>query len=106
VDLRHDDLPYQRLLDVNTTTLSCSSTSCFLFLTVPVSAGRLSIREVEEEGRNNEEVRCVQVFDIPATGMILRCVTDSSTLRFWLQIVRVITIEIEIGYNTLQTVTT
>jgi hypothetical protein len=62
-----------------------------------VSAGRLSIREVEEVVCGQEQgMRCIQVSDIPTTGITLCDATSSSTLRFWLLIARSIAIEIKI----------
>jgi hypothetical protein len=65
-----------------------------------ISAGRLSICEVEEVACGQKQgVRCIQVSDIPTTGMTLRDATSSSTLKFWLLVARSIAIEIEIYWQ-------
>ena len=98
IDLRHDDLPHQQPLNSNTGTLYFQFNGLFLiFDCSSVSAGRLSIREVEEvTSRKVQGVQCILVSDIPATGMTLRDDTSSSTLTFWLQTACSIAIEIEI----------
>jgi hypothetical protein len=98
VDLTHDDLPHLQSLSSTTENLFLQFDGLFLiFDCSSVSAGKLSIREVEEVACGKEQgAQCIPVSDIPTTGMTLRGATSSSTLRFWLQFVRCKAIEIEI----------
>jgi hypothetical protein len=97
VDLRLHDLPHEQSLSSNMGPLYLRLDGLFLiFDCSSVSAGKISIREVEEGACGKEQgLQCIMVSDITTAGMTLNA-TNSSTLRFWLRITRSIAIEIEI----------